>query len=159
MDRFWETFGEAVTDPRRRMLVAGILTHCITDYWNDISIWTATRREYVPPMDPGQFREAFYTEAKAIDKWLYHTSAHTGEIRSLLAAAEEESLTDYFTAEDTAKIKKHLLNVQYNAPVPDISGFTYYPRPKLEQFLADVPEDIARRLRAKGITGSLSSLP
>ena len=159
MDRFWETFGEAVTDPRRRMLVAGILTHCITDYWNDISIWTATRREYVPPMDPGQFREAFYTEAKAIDKWLYHTSAHTGEIRSLLAAAEEESLADYFTAEDTAKIKKHLLNVQYNAPVPDISGFTYYPRPKLEQFLADVPEDIARRLRAKGITGSLSSLP
>ena len=65
----------------------------------------------------------------------------------------------FYDPEDTAKIKKHLLNVQYNAPVPDISGFTYYPRPKLEQFLADVPEDIARRLRAKGITGSLPSLP
>ena len=159
MDRFWETFGEAVTDPRRRMLVAGILTHCITDYWNDISIWTATRREYVPPMDPARFKNEFYVEANAIDKWLHRNSCHTEEIRALLAAAKAQGLADYFTAEDTAKIKKHLLNVQYNAPVPDISGFTYYPRPKLEQFLADVPEDIARRLRAKGITGSLSSLP
>ena len=159
IDQFWNAYGKDETEVSLKMLAAGIFVHCMTDYWNDVTIWNGTRREYVPPMDPGQFREAFYTEAKAIDKWLYHTSAHTGEIRSLLAAAEEESLADYFTAEDTAKIKKHLLNVQYNAPVPDISGFTYYPRPKLERFLADVPEDIARRLRAKGITGSLSSLP
>ena len=153
MDRFWSTYGEAETDLSKKLLIAGILVHCLTDYWNDITIWKGTRGEFVPPMDPARFKEEFYVEANAIDKWLYQTSPHTGEIRTLLAAAKEDGLGDYFAAEDIAKIKYHLLNVQYDVPPMDISAFRYYPREKLEKFLSDVPEDICRRLRAKGITG------
>ena len=146
MDRFRNIYEKDEKDVSRRMLAAGIFVHCMTDYWNDVTIWNGTRREYVPPMDPTQFKEAFYAEASAIDKWLYQHSSHTEEIRSLLAAAKEEGLADYFTAEDIAKMKHHLLHVQYDVPAVDISAFRYYTREKLEHFLVDVTEDVCRRL-------------
>ena len=151
MERFWETFGEAETDPGKKLLAAGILTHCLTDYWNDITIWKGTRRKYVPPMDPARFKNEFYVEANAIDKWLYQNSSHTEEIRALLTAAKAQGLADYFTAEDTTKIKHHLLNVQYDVPPVEIAGFRYYTREKLEKFLGDVTEDVCRSLNDRGL--------
>ena len=151
IDEFWNTYGKDETDVSLKMLAAGIFVHCLTDYWNDVTIWNGTRREYVPPMDPAQFKNEFYVEANAIDKWLYQNSRHTEEIRALLAAAKAQGLADYFTAEDTTKIKPHLLNVQYDVPPVEIAGFRYYTREKLEKFLGDVTEDVCRSLKDRGL--------
>lgn len=151
IDQFWNAYGKDETEVSLKMLAAGIFVHCMTDYWNDVTIWNGTRREYVPPMDPARFKNEFYVEANAIDKWLYQNSRHTEEIRALLAAAKAQSLADYFSAEDTSKIKHHLLNIQYDVPPVDISAFRYYTREKLEKFLADVTEDVCRNLTARGL--------
>ncbi len=151
IDQFWNAYGKDETEVSLKMLAAGIFVHCMTDYWNDVTIWNGTRREYVPPMDPARFKNEFYVEANAIDKWLYRNSRHTEEIRALLAAAKAQGLADYFTAEDTRKIKHHLLNVQYDVPPVDSAGFRYYTREKLEKFLDDVTEDVCRSLSDRGL--------
>lgn len=151
IDQFWNAYGKDETEVSLKMLAAGIFVHCMTDYWNDVTIWNGTRWEYVPPMDPARFKNEFYVEANAIDKWLYRNSRHTEEIRALLAAAKAQGLADYFTAEDTRKIKHHLLNVQYDVPPVDIAEFMYYTREKLEKFLDDVTEDVCRSLSDRGL--------
>lgn len=144
---FWEKFGKNEIDINRRMLIAGIFTHCKTDYWNDVTIWRGTQREFIPPMDPDKFKQEFYVEARAVDEWLYFNGENTKEIRELLGAAKEEGLADYYTTEDVVKLKKNLLSIQYaGISQTDLIGFRYYTREKLEKFLADVTEDVAKDL-------------
>lgn len=147
---FWEQFGKNEIDTNRRLLIAGIFTHCKTDYWNDVTIWRGTQREFVPPMDPDQFKQGFYVEARAVDEWLYFNSENTFKIRELLAAAKDEGLADYYTSEEVAKLKKNLLSIQYaKITQKDLTKFRYYTKDKLERFLEDVTEDVIRELKIR----------
>lgn len=87
IEEFWRRFGEEESDVRRRMFIFGICVHCRTDYYNDIMIWRALRKMHIPPMTLEEFRAEYYPEARDIDKWLYQTSEHTGEITRLLGEA------------------------------------------------------------------------
>ena len=77
---FWDEYGTS----EDRMVAVGIVVHCLTDVRNDIDIWNGTKDQFVPPEDPGRFKEDFYREAKAVDQWLHQNSGHTKEIMSLL---------------------------------------------------------------------------
>ena len=138
INAFRDKYIKKAAEIKEKMLIEGIFVHCITDYWNDITIWNGTRREYVPAMPPDEFKEMFYKEAAAIDKWLYQNSEHTEEIMELLSSSDEMGLEGYYTAEDAGRIKNHLLNVQYNVPEVDISGFMCFTEDKLSKFLDDV---------------------
>ena len=131
---FWDEYGTS----EDRMVAAGIVVHCITDYWNDIDIWNGTRNEFVPPEDPVRFKENFYKEAKAVDQWLYQNSGNTEEIMSLLEASPEKDIFGFYTSEDIIRMKKNLISVQYNVPGADIEGFKYYTKEKLISFLKEV---------------------
>ena len=144
---FGEQYGHNEMDIKRRMLIAGIFAHCKTDYWNDVTIWRGTQREFIPPMDPDQFKQEFYVEARAVDEWLYFNCENTAKIRELLAAAKEEGLEDFYTSEDVAKLKRNLLSIQYaGITQKDLTDFRYYTKDKLERFLADVTEDVSKDL-------------
>lgn len=131
---FWDEYGTS----EDRMVAAGIVVHCITDYWNDIDIWNGTRNEFVPPEDPVRFKEDFYKEAKAVDRWLYQNSRNTEEIMFLLEASPEMDMFGFYTSEDIRRMKDNLIRVQYDVPGADIEGFKYYTKDKLMSFLDDV---------------------
>ncbi len=146
MYRFLDTYGKIDTDNKNRMLIYGIFAHCKTDYWNDLKIWRRAQKEFLSSMGVEKFKKEYYQEAKALDVWLYQNSEHTEEIRQLLSLAKEEGFADYYSADDVVKMKKHLLDVQYNVPSVDVNGFIYYPKERLQEFLADVTEDICKEL-------------
>ena len=127
---------------------AGICVHCLTDYWNDIRIWRRLQSEYIPPMDPDEFRASYYPEARGIDRWLYRHSPHTVAVRRLLAEATATGVEGLIDKEDVQRLKNHLLHVQYEtAPADvDISGYRYLSADFLEEFIECAVNDIAEAM-------------
>lgn len=142
---FWDEHGTS----EDRMVAAGIVVHCLTDVRNDIDMWNGTKDQFVPPEDPGRFKEDFYREAKAVDQWLHQNSEHTEEIMSLLGSSPEKDMFGSYTREDIRRMKHNLLNVQYDVPRADITGFKYYTKDKLMAFLENVS------LKASGYLGEV----
>lgn len=141
---FWDKFGEGETDVKRKMYILGICVHCYTDYWNDLLIWRALQKEYLPTMTLDQFRGEYYPEAKLVDKWLYQNSSFTKEIFRLMNEADDLEIPGYINKEDILKMKDHLTNVQYDIPEKlSTSGFKYYPSEKILWFVDTVTERVA----------------
>lgn len=145
-----ETFFEKVVaveaEPERRDFALGICVHCLTDYWNDLRIWRKAQSEYPPTMAFAEFKDAYYREYRSIDLWLYQNSEHTAAIRELLVAAETfviEGLTD---GEEPERMRKHLLDEQYNAEMVDITHNCFFTAKRIEDFMAFVIDDIRKTL-------------
>ncbi len=145
MEEFKSKYVENEIDIGRRMFCLGIYVHCITDYCNDLYIWRDQQKKHIPPMTPENFREEFYKEAPAVDKWLFQNSSDSENISSLFRNSREISIDGYIHAEDLVKLKDHLLNVQYNIDEQiDVSGFKYYPSDKILWFTDMVTDKILR---------------
>ena len=145
---FWDENGRDETDIKKKMLKLGICVHCMTDYWNDLLIWRALQKEYMPPMTVEEFRSEYYPEARVVDKWLFQNSENSEEIFKLFAASETMDIGDYSYAKDQEDIRDHLTNVQYNLPEPlDVSKFKYYPSEKIIWFVATATDRIEGMLR------------
>ena len=143
INEFWDKYGEDEMDVRRRMFILGICAHCVTDFYNDLLIWRSLQNEYLPAMTLEDFRSEYYPEAQTVDKWLFQNSRNSEEIVKLLLAAKETDLEDYIHAEDTAAMKKHLVDTQYNLPeTVDVSGYKYYPSDKILWFVETVSDRI-----------------
>ncbi len=143
INEFWDKYGEDEMDVRRRMFILGICVHCVTDFYNDLLIWRSLQNEYLPAMTLEDFRSEYYPEAQKVDKWLFQNSRNSEEIVKLLLAAKETDLEDYIHAEDTAAMKKHLVDTQYNLPeTVDVSGYKYYPSDKILWFVETVSDRI-----------------
>ncbi len=142
MEDFWRRFGEGESDVGRRMFIFGMYVHCLTDYYNDRLVWRELQKMHIPPMTHEAFREAFYPEARAIDRWLYQTSGHTGEIRRLMKEAKVVEVPGYVSKEEIGRMREHLLKVQYAGPRVEPESFKYYTRERLEEFLERVTEKI-----------------
>ena len=145
--RFLRDFTTEEKSIKRKMLVMGIFTHCITDYFNDITIWRGAQKRTLLPMS--QFKNEFYVEARAIDEWLYQNSENTTEIRSLLMNSQNEGFYDFYTAKDVAMMKNNLLNIQYDVPPADVRGFRYYTKEMLIKFLDEVSEYVVQNLEGR----------
>ena len=145
---FWDENGRSEPDIKTKMLKLGICVHCLTDYCNDLLIWRALQKQYMPPMTIEEFRSEYYPEAQVVDKWLFQNSDNSAEIFRLFAAAKTIDIGDYSYAEDQEHIREHLINEQYNIPEPiDVSGFKYYPSDKILWFVETVTEKLEGQLR------------
>lgn len=134
----------------QRDFLLGMCVHCLTDYWNDIKIWRKLQKEFIPPMQLTEFRDAYYPEARGIDLWLYQTSIHTGNIRELLLSAQPIAIEGFINKDDLEKQKSHLLNTQYRGEKVDISEYHFLSGRMLEAFMEFTVADIAGRMGSEG---------
>lgn len=130
-----------------RDFVLGLCVHCLTDYWNDIKIWRRLQSEYIPPMEPEAFKEAYYVEARGIDLWLYQNSKNTAAIRELLAGAKAFDAEGLVRREDIEKQRAHLLNVQYDVDAVTISDYQFLSADAIGEFVDSVVNEIAETIR------------
>lgn len=126
-----------------RDFALGICVHCLTDYCNDVKIWNIFREKYIPPMKPEEFREAFYQEARGIDRWLYQNSRHTGPIREMLSKARAFDIGGFVRKENIEQQRNHLLKVQYAVDTVEISGYHFLTAEVLRDFIDSSVNDIA----------------
>ncbi len=145
---FWNKYVVKEKDNVKRSFYIGIVVHCLTDYWNDLSIWRALQKEMIPPMTIDEFKEAYYPESTRIDRWLYQNIDDADEIMELLENSHETDFEDYLKAECIKKMKRHLIDVQYNLPDPiDVSGHKYYKADMMRQFVREVPDRIINQIK------------
>ncbi|MCR5108327.1 MAG: hypothetical protein K6B28_09205 [Lachnospiraceae bacterium] len=141
---FWDKFGKDEPDIRRRMFVLGICVHCHTDYYNDRLIWRDLQDKNIPPMTLEEFREAYYPEARSVDKWLYQNSPDQKQITELLYNSWEYQIDGYIYPDDLKRLKHHLINVQYNIKEKiDVTDFKFYTSGKILWFAETVTKRIA----------------
>ena len=147
IESFRDSFVRPETDPKMRMFTLGIYVHCLTDHYNDLLVLRRQQKMFMPPMTADEFKAALYGEAPLLDKWLFQTSPHSKDIRRLLEQSEDTDLQPLIFAGDLAKMKRHLLDVQYNLTEPiDVSGFKYYPAGLQMEFLDKVTDKIFEKL-------------
>ena len=132
-----------------RDFVFGLCVHCLTDYWNDIKIWRKLQKEYIPPMEFTEFREAYYPEARGIDLWLHQNGRNTKSIMEMLNKAVAYDVEGLVNKVDIEKQKEHLLNVQYNVDAVDISKYRFLSADFLEDFIDFNVNDIKETLQQK----------
>nr|WP_297769069.1 NUDIX domain-containing protein [uncultured Butyrivibrio sp.] len=145
---FWNKYVVKEKDNVKRSFYIGIVVHCLTDYWNDLSIWRALQKEMIPPMTIDEFKEAYYPESTRMDRWLYQNIDDADDIMRLLEDSKENDFEDYLKAECIKKMKRHLIDVQYNLPDPiDVSGHKYYKADMMRQFVREVPDRIINQIK------------
>lgn len=130
-----------------RSYLLGMCVHCLTDYRNDLYIWRYLQKEFIPRMGFDLFKKDYYVEARGIDCWLYQNSPYTAKIRSLLATAESYEVADMVNKQEVEQMRHHLLYVQYDAPVQDISGYRFLSADFLEGFLQRTVTEIAAQIQ------------
>lgn len=150
---FWTRYVVKEKNSIQRSFYIGIVVHCLTDYWNDLLIWRALQKKMIPPMTYDGFKEAYYPESNRIDRWLYQNIDDADEIMELLENSHETDFEDYLKAACITKMKRHLIDVQYNLPdLIDVSGHTYYKADMMWQFLSEVPDRICEQIKEFGNT-------
>ena len=145
---FWNKYVVKENDNIRKAFYIGIIVHCLTDYWNDILIWRALQKEMIPPMTYEEFKEAYYPESNRIDRWLYQNIDDADEIMRLLEDSKAEDFEDYVKAMCMTKMKRHLIDEQYNLPDPiDVSGHKFYKADMMRRFVSEVPNRICEQIK------------
>lgn len=145
---FWNKYVVKEKDNVKRSFYIGIVVHCLTDYWNDLSIWRTLQKEMIPPMTIDEFKEVYYPESTRIDRWLYQNIDDADEIMELLENSHETDFEDYLKAECIKKMKRHLIDVQYNLPDPiDVSAHKYYKADMMRKFVREVPDRIINQIK------------
>ena len=145
---FWTRYVVNEKNSIQRSLYVGIVVHCLTDYWNDLLIWRALQKEMIPPMTYDGFKEAYYPESQRIDRWLYQNIENADLIMQLLENSRETDFEDYLKATCIAKMKRHLIDVQYNLPDPiDVSGHKFYKADMMRLFVSEVPDRICEQIK------------
>ena len=147
IEAFWNKYVVNEKDSIQRAFYTGIVVHCLTDYWNDLLIWRTLQKEMIPPMTVDEFKEGYYPESNRIDRWLYQNIDDAGEIMTLLENSKEADFEDYVKAACITKMKRHLIDEQYNLPDPiDVSGHKYYKADMMRRFVGEVPDRICEQI-------------
>ncbi len=145
---FWNKYVINEKDSIQRTFYTGIVVHCLTDYWNDLMIWRALQKKMIPPMTYDGFKEAYYPESNRIDRWLFQNTQNAGQIMDFLENSRVSDFDDYLKATCINKMKRHLIDVQYNLPDPiDVSGHIYYKADMIRQFVNEVPDRICEQIK------------
>ena len=151
MDGFRDTKSYSEKDCGRQMFIYGMYIHCLTDYYNDRLIWRRFQEQLKATMTDTEIKNAFYPEAQLVDKWLFQTGEHSGEICRLLKESVAYDLDDYVYATDLEKMKTHLLENQYHiTEMIDVSGMKYYTSKVGMDFVNTTVENIYNKLKQDG---------
>ncbi|SES14775.1 ADP-ribose pyrophosphatase YjhB, NUDIX family [Butyrivibrio fibrisolvens] len=150
---FWYRYVVTEEDQNQKAFYTGVVVHCLTDYWNDLSIWRTLQKKMMPPLSLEEFKEGYSPEYMRIDRWLYQNIDDADEIMELLENSHEEDCEDYVKATCIARMKRHLIDVQYNLPDPiDVSGHKFYTADLMRQFVSEVPDRVYQQIKEFGNT-------
>lgn len=140
------TFWELHKADENRDFFAGYCAHILTDWLNDVRIWSPFRQEIGSEQifDPNT---RYRKEAYGIDQWLYHMSGNSGRIWELLREGKAYLVEGCARAEDMERMKESILSEQFtNRTVPDVSGYRCCTREMILAFLEECVEMIADEL-------------
>lgn len=113
------------TDPNRDY-IAGYCVHILTDWLNDIKIWSPFRNENMQNGDVDAIYQIYGQEARRGDQWLYNESDNCEKIMSLLAESRAYAIENCVLQKDVEVQKRHILSEQYRDKGDcDISGHRY----------------------------------
>lgn len=129
-----------------RDFAAGLCVHCLTDYWNDLRIWRTLQKKYIPPMNPEEFKAAYYPEARGMDWWLYQNSPNTAAVTGLLAEASAIEVAGLVEKENMERQRNHLLYTQYQVETVDISAYRFLSADSIEAFMEATVNDIGETI-------------
>lgn len=138
---FWNKYVKNEMNSKKKSYLLGMCVHNLTDYWNDLMIWRVLQKNMLKSMSYEVFKEEYYPEAQALNKWMFQNSSNTAEIFRLLGEAETIDFEDYVTADNQNTMREHLVGNQYNIQGKiDVSGHKYFPSEMLMNFI-DVAVD------------------
>ncbi len=148
---FWNKYVVKENDNIRKAFYMGIVVHCLTDYWNDLLNWRALQKEMIPPMNLNEFKEGYSPESFRIDRWLYQNIDNADVIMQLLEDSEAADFEDYVKADCMIRMKRHLIDEQYNLPDPiDVSGHEFITADMMRRFVNEVPDRICGQIKEFG---------
>ena len=107
--KFWQ---KHQVDENRDFL-AGYCVHILTDWLNDLRIWTPFREGNIKGENVEEIYHIYGREAYGSDQWLYRNSLNSREIMRLLADGKPYSIEECVEAADIEKQKQNILYKQY----------------------------------------------
>lgn len=94
-----------------------------------------------------------------IDRWLYQNIDDADEIMRLLEDSKAEDFEDYVKAMCMTKMKRHLIDEQYNLPDPiDVSGHKFYKADMMRRFVGEVPDRVFDQIKEFGDSSPVQML-
>lgn len=126
-----------------RDYIAGYCVHILTDWLNDIKIWSPFRNENMQNGDVDAIYHIYGEEARRGDQWLYNESDHCEEIMSLLAKSRACSVENHVLQQDVETQKRYILSEQYKDKGDcDISGHRYCTEDVIVSFIDECVEEL-----------------
>ena len=140
---FWE---EHKNDDNRDF-IAGYCIHILTDWMNDIKIWSPFRNANMKGDNVEEIYHIYAREAIGSDQWLYQNSGNSSKIMELLSESQTYSIAGCVDREDIERQKKHILTEQYkNKESFDISEYRYCTKEVILAVIDECVEILAEML-------------
>lgn len=130
-----------------RDFVAGCCIHILTDWLNDIIIWTPFRNANLKNEDVREIYHIYGDEALGSDRWLYENSQNSKRIMELLAVSSICAVDGCVEKEDVCRMKQHILRNQYaGTDTCDISNYQYCTKEIVLSFIDECVKNFEKVL-------------
>ena len=121
--------------------IAGYCVHILTDWLNDIKIWSPFRNQNMKGENVDEIYSIYGQEAYRGDQWLFHHSNCSEKIMCMLTESKAYSIDGCIPQEDVERQKKHILSEQYKVKDNyDISGHRYCTEQVITSFIDECVE-------------------
>ncbi|MBQ8597445.1 MAG: hypothetical protein IJ409_06625, partial [Lachnospiraceae bacterium] len=98
-------FWDAHRKDENRDFIAGYCIHILTDWMNDLRIWTPFRDANIENGNVEEIYQIYGKEAYGSDQWLYRYSANRDEIMTLLKTGRAYAIAGCVEKEDIERQK------------------------------------------------------
>lgn len=141
--KFWEEH----KGDENRDFIAGYCVHILTDWLNDLRIWSPFKKENMEGDNVEEIYHIYGQEAYGSDQWLFWHGDNSGEIWKLLPEGQPFTIPGCIMKEDIERQKKYILIEQYkDREQVDISGYHYCTKDIMCAFMDECVEVIAELL-------------
>lgn len=138
------TFWKEHKDDDNRDFIAGYCVHILTDWLNDIKIWSPFRNENMRGDNVQEIYHIYGQEAYGSDQWLYQHSVDNGAIMKLLSEGTAYTIPERIAKEDIECQKKYILFEQYKEKGDyDINNYRYCKKEVLLAFIDECVDAIS----------------
>lgn len=134
---FWKKHKE----DDNRDFIAGYCVHILTDWMNDIKIWSPFRNANMKGDNIEEIYHIYAKEAIGSDQWLYQNSGNSSKIMELLSESQAYSIDGCVELDDVERQKKHILTEQYKDKESyEISEYQYCSKEVILTFIDECVE-------------------
>lgn len=124
-----------------RDYIAGYCVHILTDWLNDIKIWSPFRSENIKSENVDGIYDIYGQEAYASDQWLFQHSANSGEIMRILEAGQAFTIDGCILKNDVEKQRMHIISKRYeDNSCYNISSHHYCTETVITSFIDECTE-------------------